>query len=140
MVMGRRYWAEEVETMPMDKLRELQGERLQELVTLAYNKSALYRRKLDEVGVKPADIRTTEDITKLPFTEDSDIRGRSLEEKLTIPISDVKMFSSTSGTTTGIPEPLGFSKEDTALFLGGEARAKWTIGVRPDDVVQIMTR
>ena len=136
----RKFWDEEMETMPLDKLRKLQGERLQELVTIAYDKTALYRRKLDEAGVKPSDINTVEDISKLPFTEDEDIRGKPLSEKLTIADNEVKVFSSTSGTTTGIPEPIVLTKKDFDAFLYGEARSKWAMGVRPDDVIQIMTR
>ncbi|MEW6034431.1 MAG: AMP-binding protein [Chloroflexota bacterium] len=141
MAKGRKYWDEAVETLPPKKLRRLQGERLQQLVQHAYEKTALYRRKLDEAGVKPGDIKGLDDLQKLPVTDDvKDIRGRPFAEKLAIPLNRVKMFHSTSGTTTGIPEAVPFSARDVKVFFYGEARGRWTLGARPWDVVQVLTR
>lgn len=140
MAKERKFWDEGVETLPLDKLKKLQLERLQEMATRAYEKTPFYRKKFDEAGVKPSDITTLEDIRRLPITEDGDTRGKPISDRLAVPEEDVKVFSSTTGTTTGIPEPLAFNKNDIDLFFDGEARGKWAIGVRPDDVVQIMTR
>ncbi len=74
MAEEKKYWDPETETMPIDKLRKLQGARLQELVSYAYEKSKFYKRKYDEAGVKPSDIHTIEDLKKLPLIEDDEIR------------------------------------------------------------------
>lgn len=142
MAEERKYWNPEIETMPLDKLRKLQEERLRERVAWAYKRTKLYRRKFDEAGVKPGDIKTLEDITKLPLTDDViDIRGKPLSDKLAIPQEEIKMFHSTSGTTTGIPEAIPFSEKDKEIFFDqGEARCRWTMGARPWDVVQVLTR
>ena len=140
MAQERKFWDPIVETMPLDKLRKLQGERLQEAVTHAYEKSALYRRKFDAVGIKPSDIKGVEDIAKLPLTEDAEIRGTPFSEKLAIPLEQVKMFHSTSGTTTGVPEPVPFNQKSMDTFFYLESRGRWTMGVRPWDVVQVLTQ
>lgn len=136
----RKYWDPEVETLPLDKLNRLQDERLQELVALAYEKTPFYRHKFDAAGIKPSDIKGVADITKLPLIEDTDTRGIPLLEKLTIPMEQVKMFHSTSGTTTGIPEPCAFSQKGLDAFFYMESRGRWTMGVRPWDVVQVLTQ
>jgi len=136
----KKFWKEEVETMPMDEMRKLQEKRLQSLVARAYEKSAVYKRKFDEVGVKPSDINTLDDIVKIPLTDDvKDIRNATFEEKLAVPFSEIKMFHSTSGTTTGIPEPIPYTANDVKAFFEGESRGRWTMGARPHDVVQILT-
>lgn len=109
--MEKKYWDEEVETMPLDKLRKVQGERLQELVGYAYERTKFYRCKFDEAGVKPGDINTVDDLTKLPLIEDDDIRNAPLEDKLSVPWDDLYQCCSSAGTT-GFPEPLAFTKHD----------------------------
>ena len=140
MAKERKYWNEELETMPPDKMRKLQEERLQNLVSWAYERTELYRRKFDEAGIKPQDINTLEDIQKLPLTDDvKDIRGVPMSVKLAIPENEIQMFHSTSGTTTGIPEPVPYSKKDKEAFFEAETRGRWTMGARPGDVVQVLT-
>jgi len=85
MTEEKKYWDPEAETMPIDKLRRLQGERLQELVAYAYEKTKFYRRKFDEADVKPSDIQTIDDLKKLPLIEDDEIRNAPLEDKLSVP-------------------------------------------------------
>jgi phenylacetate-CoA ligase len=132
----KKYWDPETETMPIDKLRKLQGERLQELVSYAYEKSKFYKRKYDEAGVKPSDIHTIEDLKKLPLIEDDEIRNAPLEDKLSVPWSEVNQCCSSSGTT-GFPEPLAMTRNDFDIAcIDSAARLEWTIGVRPTDIVQ----
>ena len=58
MVEEQVYWDTKIETMPLDELIKMQAERLQSLVARAYDKTALYRRKFDQAGIKPTDIKT----------------------------------------------------------------------------------
>jgi phenylacetate-CoA ligase len=136
MTEEKKYWDEEAETMPIDKLRKLQGERLQALVTYAYEKTKFYRRKYDGAGVKPSDIHTIDDLKKLPLIEDDEIRNAPLEDKLSVPWSDVNQCCSSSGTT-GFPEPLAMTRNDFDIAcIDSAARLEWTIGMRPKDIVQ----
>jgi phenylacetate-CoA ligase len=62
------YWDPEIETMPVEDLKKLQGKRLKELVSYVYENSPFYKKRFDECGVRPEDIQALEDVTKLPFT------------------------------------------------------------------------
>ena len=131
-----KYWEPEIETMPLDKLRKLQEERLQEIVAYAYERTKFYRRKFDEAGVKPSDINTLDDLAKLPLIEDSEIRHAPMEDKLGVPWEEIYHCCSSSGTT-GFPEPIAFTKNDFAIgCLDSVARLLWTTGIRPSDRVQ----
>lgn len=138
--MEGRYWNKEIETMPLDKLRTLQEERLRKVVTWAYEKTALYRRKYDQAGIKPADIKTLDDITKLPLTTYlEDFCKTSIDEKLAVPRKDVKVFYSTSGTLSGFTQPVMWTREDFDEIIGeGEIRLRTALGMTADDVVQAL--
>ncbi len=136
MAGEKKYWDAETETMPIDKLKKLQGERLQELVAYAYEKTKFYKRKYDEAGITPSDIHTIDDLRKLPLIEDDEIRNAPLEDKLSVPWSEVNQCCSSSGTT-GFPEPLAMTRSDFDIAcIDSAARLEWTIGVRPKDIVQ----
>ena len=94
MTEWKKYWDEELETMPHDKLERLETEKLQEMVAWAYERSALYKRKFDRAGVKPEDIKTREDIRKLPLTTYfEDFCQTTVADKLAVPEDEVKVFS-----------------------------------------------
>ena len=138
MTEERKYRDEGIETMPVDKLRKLQEERLQTLVARAYEKTALYRRKFDEAGVKPQDINTLDDLGKLPLTEYiEDFCQTPLPEKMTVPWDDTKVFASTSGTISGFTQPIPWTQRDYELMLEQQARCYWAVGVRPWDIVLV---
>src|SRR5258707_3754185 len=71
----RKFFNEEAETLPKDKLKALQLERLQAIVERAYSQNQFYRNLYDEAGVKPSDIKSLEDIQKLPFLEKKTMRA-----------------------------------------------------------------
>jgi len=137
----KKYWNEKAETMPLEKLRRLQEEAFKEVVERAYDKTKFYRRMFNEAGVKPADIKTLDDIHQLPFTTDVEVASDiSLGDRLAVPEEEIKMFHSTSGTV-GAVVPIAFTSRDVDLFLNElEARSRWSMGVRPWDIVQILTR
>jgi phenylacetate-CoA ligase len=137
----RRFWNEEMETLSLARLHKLQEERLQAAVDWAYNKTKFYRNLFDRAGVKPKDISTLNDLTKLPFTTDIEVAMNiPLEDRIAISEEEIKMYHSTSGTV-GAVVPIPFSQKDEEAFLrDGEARGRWTMGVRPWDVVQVLTR
>ncbi len=137
----RKFWNEEIETASLEKLRGEQQKRLQEAVDWAYQKTKYYRRLFDQAGVKPGDISTPDDLSKLPFTTDIEVATDiPLKDRLAVPEQEVKMYHSTSGTV-GSVVPIPFTARDEEAFLKeGEARSRWTMGIRPWDVVQVLTR
>ena len=137
----RKFWNEEKETLPVKRLQKLQKEGLQNAVDWAYKKTKFYRNLFDQAGVKPKDISSIEDITKLPFTTDIEVATDvPLKDRLAIPQEKIRMYHSTSGTV-GAVVPIPFSQKDMEAFLkDGEARGRWTMGVRPWDTVQVLTR
>jgi len=82
-----------LEQMSQDELRALQLQRLKKTVAWVYEKSGIYKRKFDAVGVKPDDIHTLDDITKLPFTSDRELQEHSAHEFLTLPFSSISRVS-----------------------------------------------
>ena len=136
----KAYWNESIETMPRDKLEGLQTEKLQETVAQAYDKTTLYRHKLDQAGVKPRDIKTINDLRKLPLTTYfEDFCNTPIQDRLAVPLEQVKTVSSTSGSLSGFTQPDLMTAQEWATYIEIEARGRWSLGVRPDDVAQILT-
>jgi len=137
----KRFWNQEMETLPVEKLHALQKEGLQKAVAWAYEKTGYYRDLFDKEGLKPEDISSPEDLVKIPFTSDIEVaHDVPLEDRIAVPAEEVRMVHSTSGTV-GAVVPIPFTRRDEEAFLKeGEARARWTMGVRPSDVVQVLTR
>ena len=69
-----KYYDKKTECMSRSELKALQSERLVKLVNYVYNNNAIYRTKMDEIKVKPSDIKSIDDIVKLPFTTKKDLR------------------------------------------------------------------
>ncbi len=138
--MEGKYWNPEIETMPLDKLRKLQEERLKLLVAHAYEKTGLYRRKFDQAGIKPQDINTLDDLKKLPLTTYlEDFCNTPIPEKLAVPMEEVKVFYTTSGTLSGFTQPIMWTRKDFDEIIGqGEIRLRLALGMRADDVVQAL--
>lgn len=137
----RNFWNEGMETLSIEKLRQLQLERLQTAVEWAYSRTKFYRQLFDHAGVRPTDISSLEDIQQFPFTTDIEVATDiPLEDRLAVPEQEIKMYHSTSGTV-GAVVPIPFTKKDQELFFNQcECLARWTMGVRPNDVVQVLTR
>ncbi|MDY7031100.1 MAG: AMP-binding protein [Thermodesulfobacteriota bacterium] len=138
--METNFWNKEIEMMPLDRLKSLQEKRLREVVQWAYDNTELYRRKYDQAGVKPADIKTLEDITTLPLTTyKDDFCETSMDEKLAVPREKVKVFYSTSGTLSGSCQPVMWTREDFDEILGqGEIRLRKALGMTEDDIIQAL--
>ncbi|MBQ9213758.1 MAG: phenylacetate--CoA ligase, partial [Bacteroidales bacterium] len=101
----------EFECMERDKMRELQSKRLIETVKKCYEKSPFYRKKMDEIGVKPSDIKSIDDISKLPFTTKIDLRDEYPFGLQIVPQSEIARIHASSGTT-GKPVVATYTKHD----------------------------
>jgi phenylacetate-CoA ligase len=132
----RKFFHEEIETMPKDQLKALQLERLQNIVTRAYNQNKFYRDLYDAAGVKPADIQTLDDIRKLPFLEKKTVRAAYPYGVALIPPGEdggALQLHATSGTT-GKSVPVFATKKDIEYWADLNARELWMTGIRPGDV------
>jgi phenylacetate-CoA ligase len=118
------------ERMSRDELQALQLGRLQHTVRHAFANVPLYTRKFDEVGVHPDDIRTLDDVVKLPFTTKDDLRQSYPFGMFAVPMEQVARIHTSSGTT-GLPTVVGYTKNDLRLWAGLVARSLRASGVRP---------
>ncbi len=122
------------ERMSRDELEALQLSRLQQTVRHAYDNVPLYTRKFNEVGVHPDDVRTLDDVTRLPFTSKDDLRETYPFGMLAVPLSQVVRIHASSGTT-GLPTVVGYTRDDLDNWAGLVARSLRAAGVRPGMMV-----
>jgi phenylacetate-CoA ligase len=132
--MSVTYWEEEIETLPRVGLESIQLRRLQHLVARVYRTVEPYRRKMDEAGVKPDDIKTLADLTKLPFTVKDDLRDNYPFGLFTVPLDEVVRVHASSGTT-GKPTVVGYTAKDIQTWSGVMARALCCAGANKGDMV-----
>jgi phenylacetate-CoA ligase len=132
----RKYYQPEVETMPVEEIKRLQSEKLVKQVKHVYENVAPYRKKMDEKGVKPEDIKGIEDLYKLPFIEKSDLRDSYPYGMLAKPLADCVRIQSTSGTT-GKRVIAYYTQHDIDLWEDCCARALVAVGADREDVVQV---
>lgn len=126
-------WNPEAESMPRNALEKLQGERLAKIIEYTYHQMPFYRQKMDEAGVKPEDIRSLDDLNKLPFTTKQDLRNVYPFGNFCIPMEEVVRIHASSGTT-GKPTVGGYSKNDLELWTEVMARTVTSCGVTNKDV------
>jgi phenylacetate-CoA ligase len=119
-----------VEYIPLDQLRQLQSERLVSLVGYLQDKSDFYRAKFIESGLSPDDIRSIEDISRLPITYKQDLRDHYPFGLFTVPKNELQRIHCSSGTT-GKPTVVGYTKEDVDLFSEVVARSLQAAGAKP---------
>lgn len=122
--------------LPVGHMRELQLQRLQAVVRLAYDKVKLVRERMDKKGVKPEDIHSLKDIALLPFMQKTDLRDTYPYGLFAVDMSEVIRLHASSGTT-GKPIVVGYTAEDLAVWESTVRRALLMYGVRRGDIVQV---
>jgi len=122
--------------MPVGKLKKLQYRRLKELVSNLYSFNAFYRDRMKAENIRPDDIKTLSDISKLPFMNKSDLRDNYPTKMFTAPRKDVVRYHVSSGTT-GKPTLVGYTKNDIEFWTDSLARALTSIGITDEDVMQV---
>lgn len=130
------YWDEKSETMSRDELSQLQGERLRATVERVYHHVPFYREKMKAKGLEPGDIKTIEDIVKLPFSYKSDLRDNYPYGLFAVPMNEIVRIHSSSGTT-GKPTVVGYTKNDIEMWSNMVARCLVAAGLGPNDIVQV---
>jgi len=121
--------------LPRAHLREVQVQRLRAIVALAYEHVPLLRERMTTADVKPADIRTLEDITRLPFMEKSDLRDTYPYGLFAVPMSEIVRLHASSGTT-GKPIVVGYTHDDMDVWQSTVRRALLMYGLHRGDILQ----
>ena len=120
----------QIESLPLEKLRRLQSQRLQTTLRLVYEQVPFYRRKFDSLGLVPEDIKGIEDIHRLPFTRKSDLRDNYPFRLFAKPMDEIRRVHASSGTT-GKPTVVGYTQNDLSVFDEVIARSLVCAGARP---------
>lgn len=134
--MAERYWQKEIETASREQIREWQSERLVKTVKHVYDNVELYRKRMDEAGVKPEDIKSVDDLKKLPFTYKQDLRDAYPYGLFAVPMSEVLRLHASSGTT-GKQIVVGYTKHDLEVWEDIAARQLYAVGADENDFVHV---
>jgi phenylacetate-CoA ligase len=125
-----------VERMEREELEALQLERLRATVDRLYDKVPFYRKKLEEVGYRPGDIGSLDDLRRLPFTTKDDLRDNYPFGLFAVPMRDIVRIHASSGTT-GKPTVVGYTAGDIRTWADLVARTIVAAGGTPDDIVHV---
>ena len=129
-------WNESRECMDREELRKLQSARLVKTVDRVYHNVPFYRKKMQELGLEPGDIRGLEDLEKLPFTTKDDLRDNYPFGLFAVPQSEIVRIHASSGTT-GKATVVGYTRKDLEVWSECVARALTMAGVTKDDIIQV---
>ncbi|XPV70310.1 MAG: phenylacetate--CoA ligase family protein [Halarcobacter sp.] len=124
----------QIETSPLEEITALQSKRLKDTVQRVYTLTPFYKKCFDELNIKPSDIKSIKDISKLPFTKKQDLRDHYPFGLFTVPMSQVIRVHSSSGTT-GKPTVVGYTKKDLDIWDEVMARVFTMAGANQEDIV-----
>lgn len=136
MAAEKIYWNKEIETMERDEMKALQSERLVKQVKHVWDNVPYYRHLMEEKGVCPDDIKSIDDLHKLPFISKADLRDNYPDGLLAVPKSECVRIHATSGTT-GKRAIAFYTQKDLDIWDDCVARAITAAGGTKDDVVHI---
>lgn len=129
-------WDRTNECMPREQLEQLQLQRLQHTLERVNAQVPCYQNKFSALGVSPQDVRSLDDLSKLPFTTKEDLRINYPYGMFAVPMRDVVRIHSSSGTT-GKPTVVGYTRNDLNTWTQLAARFMTAAGVTADDIVHI---
>jgi phenylacetate-CoA ligase len=121
--------------LPREQLRQLQLQRLQAIVRRAYERQKLFRERMEARGLSPADVRTVEDVAKLPFMVKTDLRDTYPFGLFASPMEEVVRLHASSGTT-GKPIVVAYTQADIEVWKEVMVRSFCACGVQAHDVIQ----
>jgi phenylacetate-CoA ligase len=137
MIKYSQYWDEELETMPREKLSQIQLSQLKDMIELAWHKSPYYKQIFAEAGVEPSHLKYIEDLKKFPTIDKQVLRSRQQAVPdfgdLTCASEEEFVFLSASSGSTGVPTASPFTGQDFEDFQDCQARLFWSSGMRPVD-------
>lgn len=129
------YWNREAECVDRDELRKLQSERLVATVRHSYENVPAYKHKFDKIGLKPDDIKSIEDLVKIPFTVKTDFRDNYPFGMFAVPMDRIVRIHASSGTT-GKSTVVGYTSGDVETWAELMARTLGAGGTTKGDIVQ----
>ena len=131
-----KFWDVETECLSRDELHKVQSQRLCDLVKRVYENVPFYRAKMDKIGLKPSDIKSIDDLSKLPFTTKQDLRDTYPFGLFATPMEDVVRIHASSGTT-GKQTVVGYTQNDIDLWANLIARCLTITGGDKTSRVQV---
>ena len=134
--MQKVYFNPDVELASRDYLRAVQSARLIKMVESCYNNVPFYKKKFDEIGLLPGDIKSIDDITKLPFTIKQDLRDNYPFGLFAVPNEKLVRIHASSGTT-GKQTVVGYTQHDVDVWAEGAARAIVAAGGTKGDKIHV---
>jgi phenylacetate-CoA ligase len=129
-------WNETKECMSRDEMRVLQSKRLVKVVNRVYHNVEYYRKKMQEAGVEPGDIKGIEDLHKLPYTTKDDLRDTYPFGLFAAPQEEIVRIHASSGTT-GKATVVGYTRKDIDIWSECVARALTMAGIGRGDTIQV---
>ena len=130
------YFQKDFECMSKEDIKRVQSEKLVKQVKYVYDNVECDRKRMDEAGIKPEDIKSIDDITKLPFTYKSDLRDYYPYGLFAKPLSEIVELHASSGTT-GKRIVVGYTKNDLDMWASCAARMLSAIGATKEDIIQV---
>ncbi|MDR0883226.1 MAG: phenylacetate--CoA ligase [Oscillospiraceae bacterium] len=130
------YFNPEIETASRETLHDLQSQRLRAMVRNCYDNVPFYKRKFDEAGIKPEDIQSIDDLTRLPFTVKQDLRDNYPYGLFAVGRDKLVRIHASSGTT-GKQTVVGYTQEDLDHWAEGAARAIVAAGGTKEDFIHV---
>ena len=134
--MEHKIWNREMECADRETKNAIQHDRLKKTVETCYNKVPFYKKKFDEIGLRPEHIKTLADVKHIPFTTAEDLRNNYPFGLFAVPKRDVVRIHGSSGTT-GKPKIVGYTRNDLENWSEIMARVICAAGGTADDIVQI---
>ncbi len=129
-------WNKSRECISRDEMHDLQSSQLNEMVERLYYNVPFYRQRLQEKGIEPSDIKSIDDLPKLPFTTKDDLRQNYPFGLFAVPLSEIIRLHASSGTT-GKPTVVGYTRKDLNTWSEVVARTLGCAGIHKHDVIQI---
>ena len=132
--MADLYWNKKIETATREELKKHQFKLLKSQLKYCYENSRFYRKKFKISGITPDDIKTLDDIEKIPFTSKNDLRDNYPFGMITVHLDDIVEIHASSGTT-GNPVVGAYTTNDMDIWAELMARSLYVTGVRKEDVM-----
>ncbi len=129
-------WNEYIECADRQKLTDIQSRRFVQMIERMYYNVPFYRRKLQEIGLEPGDIRSITQLKDLPFTTKQDLRDNYPFGLFTVPQCEIVRLHASSGTT-GKPTVVGYTRNDINMWSEVVARSLTMAGVTKNDIIQV---
>ena len=133
--MSKKFWNKNIETLPLQELKELQLKRLKNIIKYINKNNEFYNKKLKDASIQHSDIKTLKDIEKIPFLTKHDLREYYPYGLVCTPIDELVEVHASSGTT-GKPVVGSYTFNDVELWGEVMARSLWANGLRKTDILQ----